>query len=85
MGMPRLVRTSTPQLFGDCRVIEGDDVRGLVKEALHHRPQAGTGDAGCAALLQAGDQGHLGIPTGWRHGQAALRELLIERHAQKRR
>ncbi|MCY1557441.1 hypothetical protein D9M68_942900 [compost metagenome] len=76
--MPRPVGTGSAQLFGECRVVAGDDVRGLAKEAPHYHPQPGAGDVSDAVLLQAGDQGCPGVPTGWCHRQSALYKMLIE-------
>ena len=78
MGVPHLVRAGASQLVGGRRMVGCDDISGLTKEAPHHVPLAGAGNARCA-VVEAREQWRLRIPARRRDRQAALREIQIER------
>jgi hypothetical protein len=45
MGVSQPVRTGATQLFGTCGMVGRNGIRNLIKEAMHHIPYAGTGQA----------------------------------------
>ncbi len=61
--MAHPVRAGAAQLLCGRRMVGADHSGGLIKEALHHAPQSGSGSARGAVLFEVRDERRFRIPA----------------------